>query len=71
VLSGHVFVKIRRTTRDLIAIGLRCSRLRRLVRLSLFDVAHGLSLDMLTALRWQMFGARVDPRRIARRHRRV
>lgn len=25
------------------------------------DIVHGLSLDLLTALRWQMFGARYDP----------
>jgi len=54
-------VKIRRTTRDMIAIGLVAVACGALSASPLFDVAHGLSLDILTALRWQMFGARVDP----------
>ncbi len=27
----------------------------------MFDIAHGLSIDLLTALRWEMFGSRQDP----------
>jgi adenylate cyclase len=54
-------VKIRRTTRDLIAIGLIALACGTLSGSPLFDIAHGLSLDILTALRWQMSGRRADP----------
>jgi adenylate cyclase len=54
-------VKIRRTTRDLIAIGLIALTCGVLSVLPPFDIARGLSLDILTALRWQMFGRRADP----------
>ena len=54
-------MKIRRTTRDLLAIGLIALACGALSASPLFDIAHGLSLDILTALRWQMFGARADP----------
>jgi adenylate cyclase len=54
-------VKIRRTTRDLLAIGLIALACGTLSASPLFEFAHGLSLDMLTALRWQMFGVRTDP----------
>ena len=54
-------MKIPRTTRDLIAIGFIALACGALSASPLFDIAHGLSLDILTALRWQMFGGRVDP----------
>jgi adenylate cyclase len=54
-------VNIRRTTRDLLAIGLVALICGTLAASPLFDFAHGLSLDILTALRWQMFGTRLDP----------
>jgi adenylate cyclase len=54
-------VKIRRTTRDLVAIGLIALACGALSASPLFDIAHGLSLDILTALRWQVFGGRADP----------
>jgi adenylate cyclase len=54
-------VKIRRTTRDLLVIGLIALACGALSASPLFDFAHGLSLDMLTALRWEMFGIRTDP----------
>jgi hypothetical protein len=54
-------VKLRRTTRDLLAIAVVALICGALSASPLFDFAHGLSLDVLTALRWQMFGVRVDP----------
>jgi len=54
-------LKIRRTTRDLIAIGLIALTCGALSVSPLIGAAHGLSLDVLTALRWQMFGRRADP----------
>jgi len=54
-------VKIRRTTRDLIVIGFIALACGALSASPLFDIAHGLSLDILTALRWQVFGRRADP----------
>jgi adenylate cyclase/guanylate cyclase len=54
-------VNIRRTTRDLLVIGLIALACGALSVSPLFDFAHGLSLDMLTALRWEMFGERTDP----------
>ena len=54
-------MKLRRTTRDLLAIAVVALICGALSASPLFDFAHGLSLDVLTALRWQMFGVRVDP----------
>src|ERR1700749_416456 len=54
-------LKIRRTTRDLIAIGLIALTCGALAASPLVGAAHGLSLDVLTALRWQIFGRRADP----------
>jgi adenylate cyclase len=54
-------VNIRRTTRDLIAIGLIALACAALSISPVFDIAHGLSLDALTALRWQTSGRRADP----------
>jgi adenylate cyclase len=54
-------VNIRRTTRDLIAIGLIALACGTLSASPLLDAVHGLSLDILTALRWQTFGAGQDP----------
>jgi adenylate cyclase/guanylate cyclase len=54
-------LNIGRKTRDAIAfaaIVLVCAA----VSVSpVFNIAHGLSIDILTALRWEMFGSRQDP----------
>jgi adenylate cyclase/guanylate cyclase len=54
-------LKSRRTTRDLIAVGLIALTCGVLSVVPPFDIARGLSLDILTALRWHMFGKRADP----------
>jgi len=54
-------LKLRRSTRDCIAIGLIALVCGALSVSPLFDIAHGLSIDILTALRWEMFGGRKDP----------
>jgi len=54
-------LKIRRTTRDLFAVGLIALTCGVLSVVPPFDIARGLSLDILTALRWHMFGRRADP----------
>lgn len=54
-------MNIRRSTRDSIAIGLIALACGALSVSPLFDIAHGLSIDILTALRWEMFGGRKDP----------
>jgi adenylate cyclase/guanylate cyclase len=54
-------LKIRRTTRDIIAvatIALICAAISVSPAL---ESLHGLSIDILTALRWEMFGRRQDP----------
>jgi len=54
-------LRIRRTTRDAIVIGLIALAFGALSISPLFDIAHGLSIDILTALRWETFGGRNDP----------
>ena len=52
---------IGRTTRDIIAISAIALVCVALVASPLFDKSRGLSIDILTLLRWEMFGQRRDP----------
>jgi adenylate cyclase len=54
-------LKIRRTTLDLLAVTLIAFACGALSVSSLFDIAHGLSIDALTALRWNLWGGRQVP----------
>jgi len=54
-------VTIGRTTRDIIAIAAIALAGVALVASPLFDKGRGLSIDILTLLRWEMFGPRRDP----------
>ena len=55
-------MSIGRTTRDKRSQSLPSYRFaRRLAVSPAFNFAHGLSIDILTALRWEMFGSRHDP----------
>ena len=52
---------IGRTTRDIIAISAIALVCVALFASPLFDKSRGLSIDILTLLRWEMFGPRRDP----------
>jgi adenylate cyclase len=52
---------IQRTTRDLIAVAMIALVCGAAACSPVFDIAHGLSIDILTALRWEMLGRRQDP----------
>jgi adenylate cyclase len=54
-------VTIGRTTRDIIAITAIALASVALLASPLFDKTRGLSIDVLTLLRWEMFGPRRDP----------
>jgi adenylate cyclase/guanylate cyclase len=54
-------VTIGRTTRDIIAIPTIALVCVALLASPLFDKGRGLSIDILTLLRWEMFGPRRDP----------
>jgi adenylate cyclase/guanylate cyclase len=54
-------VTIGRTTRDIIAIPAIALVCVALLASPLFDKGRGLSIDILTLLRWEMFGPRRDP----------
>jgi len=54
-------VTIGRTTRDIIAIPTIALVCVALLASPLFDKGRGLSIDILTLLRWEMFGQRRDP----------
>jgi adenylate cyclase/guanylate cyclase len=54
-------VTIGRATRDIIAITAIALACVALSASPLFDKARGLSIDVLTLLRWEMFGPRRDP----------
>jgi adenylate cyclase len=54
-------VTIGRATRDIIAISAIALVCAALFASPLFDQSRGLSIDILTLLRWEMFGLRRDP----------
>jgi adenylate cyclase len=54
-------VTIARATRDIIAISAIALVCAALFASPLFDQSRGLSIDILTLLRWEMFGLRRDP----------
>jgi adenylate cyclase len=54
-------LKIRRTTRDVIAVAMIALVCAAVSVSPAFNPVHGLSVDILTALRWEMFGRRQDP----------
>jgi len=54
-------VTIGRTTRDIIAVPVIALACVALFASPLFDKTRGLSIDILTLLRWEMFGPRRDP----------
>ena len=54
-------MSIGRTTREAIAVAAIVSICTALAVSPAFNFAHGLSIDILTALRWEMFGTRHDP----------
>ena len=54
-------MNIGRTTRDAIAVAVIVLVCATISASPVFDIAHGLSIDLLTALRWEMFGSRQDP----------
>ena len=54
-------MNIGRKTRDAIAFAAIVVVCAAVSVSPLFNIAHGLSIDILTALRWEMFGRRHDP----------
>lgn len=54
-------MNIGRTTRDAIAVAVIALMCAAASVSPAFKATHGLSIDILTALRWQMFGRRHDP----------
>ena len=54
-------MNIGRTTRDAIAVAVIVLVCAAVSASPVFNFAHGLSIDMVTALRWEMFGRRQDP----------
>ena len=54
-------MNIGRTTRDAIAVTAIVVICAAVSVSPVFNFAHGLSIDILTALRWEMFGRRQDP----------
>jgi len=54
-------LKIGRTTRDTLAMSAIALACAALLTSPLFEKGRGLSIDILTLLRWQAFGARHDP----------
>ena len=54
-------MNIGRTTRDAIAVAVIVLVCATVSVSPAFNFAHGLSIDLLTALRWEMFGRRQDP----------
>jgi adenylate cyclase len=54
-------LNIGRTTRDAIAVAAIVAICAAVSVSPVFNFAHGLSIDILTALRWEMFGRRQDP----------
>jgi adenylate cyclase len=54
-------LNIGRTTRDVIAVAVIVLMCAAVSVSPVFNFAHGLSIDILTALRWEMFGSRQDP----------
>lgn len=54
-------MKIGRTARDAIAVAAIVLICAAVSVTPAFNFAHGLSIDILTSLRWEMFGSRQDP----------
>lgn len=54
-------MNIGRTTRDAIAVAAIVLTCAAVAVSPAFNMAHGLSIDILTALRWELFGVRKDP----------
>jgi adenylate cyclase len=54
-------LKIGRTTRDTLAMSAIALACAALLTSPLFEKGRGLSIDILTLLRWEVFGARHDP----------
>ena len=54
-------MNIGRTTRDAIAVAVIVLVCATVSASPAFNFVHGLSIDILTALRWEMFGRRQDP----------